>query len=150
MNRNDNVITTIMGGITYYDFRKSSPKGTVIPGKFIKVNPKNKFVQLSQEVSDNVREECLNRIRVRVNTETQEVYIVFNVKTGLEFSIKKRKNQRSINIYNHGLTEFFTVMFDIWDDPQELELSDCFFESGFLVYKINGVKQSKKSEEEQQ
>lgn len=148
MNRNDNVITTTMGSITYYDFRKSSPKGTVIPGNFLKVNPKQNTVQLSQDVSDNVREECLNRIRVRVNTETQEIFIVFNVKAGLEFSIRKRKNQRSIMIYNHNLTEFFTVMFDIWDEPQEVELSDCFFESGFLVYKINGVKQSKKSEEE--
>ncbi|MBE6337646.1 MAG: hypothetical protein E7068_02440 [Lentimicrobiaceae bacterium] len=143
MNRNDNVVTTTIGGVTWYDFRRATPRGTVVPGKFIKVKPRHNMVQLSQEVSDRVREECLNRVRVRVVSDgngNQEVFLVFNVKAGLEFSLKKRKNQRSIAIYNQDMTEWFSVMYDIWDDPEVLDLSDSFFDSGFLVYRIAGVR----------
>ncbi|MBR6775933.1 MAG: hypothetical protein IKM23_09545 [Bacteroidales bacterium] len=143
MNRNDNVVTTTIGGVTWYDFRRATPRGTVVPGKFIKVKPRHNMVQLSQEVSDRVREECLNRVRVRVVSDgngNQEVFLVFNVKAGLEFSLKKRKNQRSIAIYNQDMTEWFSVMYDIWDNPEVLDLSDSFFDSGFLVYRIAGVR----------
>lgn len=143
MNRNDNVVTTTIGGVTWYDFRRATPRGTVVPGKFVKVKPRLNIVQLSQEVSDRVREECLNRVRVRVVSDengNHEVFLVFNVKTGLEFSLKKRKNQRSIAIYNQDMTEWFSVMYDIWEEAEVLDLSDCFFDSGFLVYRITGVR----------
>lgn len=127
-----------MEDYTFIDFDNGSVQRAIkFVGRemLISSNKHSMYIRLSNSVSDEIDRKSLDRLRIRIDNLTGDIYLVFNCSIGLSFH--KRIGRKTISINSKELVEKLNSLIKNNELKRIEKLSDDLSNSDlYATYKI--------------